>query len=243
MERIEELREKIKRSNNIVFLGGAGVSTASGIPDFRSTTGLYNRNHQSTFSPEYMLSYTFFKENPKEFMTYVEENLIYENILPNKAHIGLAKLEKMGKLKMIITQNIDSLHQMAGSKSVIEIHGSLRDFYCTKCGEYYSLNKMKERKYNIECDKCENIIRPDVVLYGERLKEKNINNAIKYIENAEILIVGGTSLKVHPAAGLIQYYKGKELVLINKDKTDFDSIANYIFNSDIEEIITYLSDI
>ncbi|HHX69610.1 MAG: NAD-dependent protein deacylase [Miniphocaeibacter sp.] len=244
MNNIERLKKAVIRSNNIVFFGGAGVSTASGIPDFRSATGLYNQKNDSNFSPEYMLSHEFFANYPKDFMKYVKENLIYEDAKPNAAHIGLAKLEKMGKLKGVVTQNIDSLHQMAGSENVVEIHGNLRDFYCTNCGQEYTLEEVKNNNYSIECDVCKKgIVRPDVVLYGESLNENNIINAIKLISDAEILLVGGTSLKVYPAASFIQYYKGNNLVLINKEKTDYDHIANYVYYDDIGNIISYLADI
>lgn len=243
MKKLEELRDRIKESNNIVFFGGAGVSTASGIPDFRSATGLYNQKNKSSFTPEYMLSHEFFEKYPKDFMTYVKENLIYEDVLPNDAHKSLVKLEKMGKLKGIITQNIDSLHQMAGSTNVVEIHGNLRDFYCVNCGKKYSLKEVKLMDYNIDCPKCGGIIRPDVVLYGENLNSDNISKAINLISDADILIVGGTSLKVYPAASFIQYYKGNSLVLINKERTDYDKNVDYVFHDDIGKIMLYLSDI
>ncbi|WP_100064950.1 NAD-dependent protein deacylase [Miniphocaeibacter massiliensis] len=243
MNILEELKNQVKNSNNIVFFGGAGVSTSSGIPDFRSATGLYNQKNKSNFSPEYMLSHEFFEKYPKDFMKYIKENLIYENVKPNAAHIGLSKLEKLGKLKGIITQNIDSLHQIAGSKNVVELHGNLRDFYCVNCGRNYSFDDVKKLDYTIECSECKGIIRPDVVLYGENLKEYNINKAVKLISEADILIVGGTSLKVYPAASFLKYYKGDKLVLINAERTDYDNMANYVFHEDIGEIISYLSDI
>lgn len=243
MEKLIEVKELIEKSNNIVFFGGAGVSTASGIPDFRSATGLYNQKNESNYSPEYMLSHEFFANHPEDFMIYVKENLIYEKAKPNDAHIGLAKLEKLGKLKGIITQNIDSLHQMAGSEKVVEIHGNLRDFYCVNCGKKFELEYMKETEFSIRCDKCGGIIRPDVVLYGENLNNDNINRAVNLISGADILIVGGTSLKVYPAASFIQYYKGNKLILVNKERTDYDKVANYVIYDDISKVIKYLSNI
>ncbi len=243
MDKLKKIKDLIEKSDNIVFFGGAGVSTASGIPDFRSATGLYNQKNESNFSPEYMLSHEFFVDYPEDFMKYVKENLIYEDAKPNDAHKGLAKLEREGKLKGIVTQNIDSLHQMAGSENVIEIHGNLRDFYCTNCGKKYDIEDMKKSDYNIYCNDCKGIVRPDVVLYGENLNNNNINHAVNLIANADILIVGGTSLKVYPAASFIQYYKGNKLILINKEGTDYDKVANYVIYDDISKVIKYLSHI
>ncbi len=240
---IDELKEIIKKSNNIVFFGGAGVSTASGIPDFRSATGLYNEKNNKGYSPEYMLSHEFFSEHPREFMDYVRNNLIYEEAKPNKCHLALKKLEDMGKLKGIVTQNIDSLHQLAGSKNVVEIHGNLRDYHCVNCGKYLSFEDMKERDFSIKCPNCGGVLRPDVVLYGEALDLENINNAINLIENAEILIVGGSSLMVYPAAGFIDYFRGDTLVLINKTKTSYDSRADFVFYEDIGNTMSQLANI
>ncbi|WP_237036707.1 NAD-dependent protein deacylase [Mediannikoviicoccus vaginalis] len=240
---IDKLKEIIKKSNNIVFFGGAGVSTASGIPDFRSATGLYNEKNNKGYSPEYMLSHEFFSEHPREFMDYVRNNLIYEEAKPNKCHLALKKLEDMGKLKGIVTQNIDSLHQLAGSKNVVEIHGNLRDYHCVNCGKYLSFEDMKERDFSIKCPNCGGVLRPDVVLYGEALDLENINNAINLIENAEILIVGGSSLMVYPAAGFIDYFRGDTLVLINKTKTSYDSRADFVFYEDIGNTMSQLANI
>ncbi|MDO5017887.1 MAG: NAD-dependent protein deacylase [Lagierella massiliensis] len=240
---ILELREKIKKSNNIVFFGGAGVSTASGIPDFRSATGLYNQKNNKGYSPEYMLSHEFFSQHPDEFMEYVKNNLIYEEAKPNKCHLALKKLEDLGKLKGIVTQNIDSLHQMAGSSNVVEIHGNLRDYYCTNCGRYMNLKEVKEKDFSINCPDCGGVIRPDVVLYGESLNLDNIQKAINLIENSEILIVGGSSLTVYPAASFIEYFKGDALVLINKTSTNYDRMADYSFNEDIGEVMEKLVNI
>lgn len=240
---IDKLKERIKKSNNIVFFGGAGVSTASGIPDFRSATGLYNAKNNKGYSPEYMLSHEFFSEHPREFMDYVRNNLIYEEAKPNKCHLALKKLEDMGKLRGIVTQNIDSLHQLAGSKNVVEIHGNLRDYHCVNCGKYLSFGDMKERDFSIKCPNCGGVLRPDVVLYGEALDLENINNAINLIENAEILIVGGSSLMVYPAAGFIDYFRGDTLVLINKTKTNYDSRADFVFYEDIGNTMSQLANI
>lgn len=240
---IDKLKERIKKSNNIVFFGGAGVSTASGIPDFRSATGLYNEKNNKGYSPEYMLSHEFFREHPREFMDYVRNNLIYEEAKPNKCHLALKKLEDMGKLKGIVTQNIDSLHQLAGSKNVVEIHGNLRDYHCVNCGKYLSFGDMKDRDFSIKCPNCGGVLRPDVVLYGEALDLENINNAINLIENAEILIVGGSSLMVYPAAGFIDYFRGDTLVLINKTKTNYDSRADFVFYEDIGNTMSQLANI
>ncbi len=243
MDNLEILKKEVNISDNIIFFGGAGVSTGSGIPDFRSATGLYNQKNNSSYSPEYMLSHEFFKDYPEKFMKYVRDNLIYENAKPNNAHIGLVKLENIGKLKGIITQNIDSLHQLAGSEKVIEIHGNLREFYCINCNKEFTLKEMKQYNYDVNCKNCGGVVRPDVVLYGENLKESNIQKAVKLIKDADMLIVGGTSLKVYPAASFLKYYKGNKLVLINAEKTDYDQMADYVIYKDIEEVISYISDI
>lgn len=237
MTDIKKVKELIRDSNNIVFFGGAGVSTASGVPDFRSATGLYNRENNSEYSPEYMLSHDFFINHPDEFMTYCKENLMIDGIKPNACHYALAKLEKMGKLKAVITQNIDSLHQEAGSKNVIELHGNLRDYYCTKCKKNFDLAYVKSFDDLVACDACGGIVRPDIVLYGEGLDQNNINYAINLIANADVLIIGGTSLVVYPAAGLIDFYNGNKLVLINKDTTPQDRKADYLINDDISKVM------
>lgn len=240
MTDINKVKEIIRNSNNIVFFGGAGVSTASGVPDFRSATGLYNRENNSEYSPEYMLSHEFFVNHPDKFMTYCKENLMIDGIKPNACHYALAKLEKMGKLKAVITQNIDSLHQEAGSKNVIELHGNLRDYYCTKCGKSFDLSYVKDFDTTATCDRCGGVVRPDIVLYGEGLDQNNINYAINLIANADVLIIGGTSLVVYPAAGLIDFYNGNKLVLINKDMTPQDSRADYLINDDISKVMEEL---
>ncbi len=240
MDTLNEVKKIIEDSNNIVFFGGAGVSTASGVPDFRSATGLYNRKNDSKYSPEYMLSHEFFVNHPDEFMTYCKENLMLDGIKPNKAHLALAKLEKMGKLKAVITQNVDSLHQEAGSENVIELHGNLRDYYCVNCHKNFDLDYVKTFPAEAHCDECGGIVRPDIVLYGEGLDQNNISYAVNLIAQADVLIVGGTSLVVYPAAGLIDFYRGNKLVLINKDTTSRDSMADYIIKGDIAEVMDSL---
>lgn len=234
---INEIKKIIDESSNIVFFGGAGVSTASGVPDFRSATGLYNRINDSNYSPEYMLSHEFFVNHPDEFMDYCKKNLMIKGIKPNKAHLALKTLEDLGKLKGIITQNIDSLHQMAGSKKVIELHGNLRDYYCSRCNKTFDLGYVERFEKSAKCDKCNGVVRPDVVLYGESLNYDSISYAINLISSCDTLIVAGTSLVVYPAAGLIDYYKGNKLILINKDITPKDNSADYLIHGDIAEIL------
>ena len=238
MDNFAKVKELIRDSNNIVFFGGAGVSTASGLPDFRSATGLYNQKNDSNYSPEYMLSHEFFMNHPDEFMTYVKENLMIDGIKPNACHYALADLEKMGKLRGIITQNIDSLHQDAGSKNVVELHGNLKDLYCIDCGKEYNISYLDN--HDGRCEKCGGLIRPDIVLYGEGLDQNNINYAINLIAGADVLIIGGTSLNVYPAAGLIDFYRGNKLVLINMEETARDSKANYKLTGDISVIMKEL---
>lgn len=211
----EELNKIINESNNIVFFGGAGVSTESGVPDFRSVDGIYNQKYD--FPPEVILSHNFFFAKPEEFYKFYFDKLVYPSIKPNNCHKKLKELEDHGKLKAIITQNIDGLHEMAGSKNVITIHGTINKNYCTKCNKEYDLNDMLSFKDLPTCS-CGGLIKPDVVLYGEPLNNDNYMNAIKYISEADTLIVGGTSLNVYPAAGLINYFRGKNLIIINKEK-------------------------
>lgn len=237
MDNIKEVSELIRDSNNIVFFGGAGVSTASGLPDFRSATGLYNRENNSNYSPEYMLSHEFFSKSPDEFMTYVKENLMIDGVEPNDCHYALEKLEKMGKLKGIITQNIDGLHQLAGSENVIELHGSLAEYYCTSCGKKFDLDYVNKFDDIAYCDECNGIVRPDIVLYGEGLNQDNLSYAINLISNADVLIVGGTSLAVYPAAGLIDFYRGNKLILINMEATGRESAADYVIADDISKVM------
>ncbi len=230
MEQIEKLKEIIDTSSNIVFFGGAGVSTESKIPDFRSDTGLYKQK-KYTYNAETMLSRTFFDYHKKEFYDFYLHEMIYPNALPNLAHKALATLEARGKLQAIITQNIDGLHQEAGSRNVIELHGSVKRNYCMKCDHFY--NELDIIKYKGICPKCGGYIKPDVVLYEEPLNEYAIEKAIYYIQNAEVLIIGGTSLSVYPAASFIQYFKGKYLVIINKETTSFDHYADVVINDPI----------
>ncbi|HHV64354.1 MAG TPA: NAD-dependent protein deacylase [Peptococcaceae bacterium] len=233
-ERIAKLRDIINSSDNIVFFGGAGVSTESNIPDFRSAKGLFSeRTGKKGFSPEEMLSRTFFLKYPEDFFDYYKNKLVYKDAQPNNAHLALAKLEQMGKLKAVITQNVDGLHQKAGSKMVLELHGSANRNYCMKCNKHFSLDYLLEYEGLPKCDRCGGIVRPDVVLYEESLDTNILTRAIRFIENAEVLIVAGTSLTVYPAAGLIRYYTGKNLVLINKTPTQYDYLANLVINDSI----------
>lgn len=233
---ISDLRNIIKESNNIVFFGGAGVSTESNIPDFRSEKGLYNAVSKYGYSPEEMLSRTFFKNHTEIFYKYYKENMLYLDAKPNKAHFALAKLEHEGKLKAVITQNIDGLHQLAGSKNVIELHGSVHRNYCTGCKKFYDADFIRLSKGIPRCE-CEKIVKPDVVLYEESLNYADIEKAINYIERAEVLIVGGTSLAVYPAASFINYFRGDKLVLINKSATPYDSKAALVINHPIGEVL------
>ncbi len=235
--KIEKLKEIIKTSNNIVFFGGAGVSTESNIPDFRSSNGVFNEKLNTHFTPEQLVSHSFYIKHTKEFYDFYKSKLIYPEAKPNKAHIALAKLEQIGKLKAIITQNIDGLHQMAGSKNVFELHGSVHRNYCTKCGAFYDVDFILNSKDIPICTKCRGSVKPDVVLYEENLDNNIVNGAINAIENADTLIIGGTSLVVYPAAGLIDYFKGKNLVLINKSSTPMDSAANLIINDSIGKVL------
>lgn len=233
-----ELFEIIRKSSNIVFFGGAGVSTESGIPDFRSSQGLYASKSDYKYEPEKILSQSFFEKHPEEFFSFYKEKMIYIDAEPNKAHTALRRLEEMGKLKGVITQNIDGLHQMAGTKKVIELHGSIHRNYCTKCGSQYNLEYIINSKTFVPyCEKCGRMIKPDVVLYEEALDEDTISEAVHLINNAEVLIVGGTSLVVYPAAGLIRYYRGDKLVLINKSSTNYDNVASLVINDSIGAVL------
>lgn len=235
--KIERLCEIIKSSNNIVFFGGAGVSTESGIPDFRSSNGLFNEKLNITFTPEQLVSHSFYIRYPKEFFNFYKAKLIYPAANPNAAHLSLAKLEEMGKLKAIITQNIDGLHQAAGSKNVFELHGSVHRNYCTKCNAFYDVNFILNSKEIPTCNNCGGRIKPDVVLYEEGLDEDVINGALNAISKADTLIIGGTSLIVYPAANLINYFRGKNLVLINKSSTSADSKADLVINDAIGKVL------
>ncbi|MPN23214.1 NAD-dependent protein deacetylase [bioreactor metagenome] len=234
---IAKLKEFIKGSNNIVFFGGAGVSTESNIPDFRSANGLYSEKTKDYISPEDILSHSFFVNHTKEFYEFYKEKMIYRDAKPNDAHLALAELERRGKLKAIITQNIDGLHQKAGNEKVLELHGSIHRNYCVSCNKSFSLDLIIESKDVPKCDICGDIIKPDVVLYEESLDLDVLNKAISFIQHAEVLIVGGTSLTVYPAAGLIRYYKGNSLILINKSVTQYDNRANLIIYDKIGETL------
>jgi len=233
---IANLKNIIKNSDNIVFFGGAGVSTESNIPDFRSEKGLYNAVSNYGYSPEEMLSRTFFENHTETFYKYYKENMLYLNAIPNDAHLALAKLEDTGKLKAVITQNIDGLHQQAGSKNVIELHGSVHRNYCRKCKKFFDANFVINSNGIPRCE-CGGIIKPDVVLYEESLNYNNIEKAMGYIEGAKTLIVGGTSLAVYPAASFINYFKGQDLVLINKTPTTYDKMATLVINDAIGKIL------
>lgn len=235
-ENILKLKKLVSESSNIVFFGGAGVSTESGIPDFRSEQGIYNTVKNFGYPPEQILSHSFFMKNPEKFYDFYRSTMIYENAKPNLAHLGLAKLEKQGKLKAIVTQNIDGLHQLAGSKTVYELHGSIHRNYCMKCGKFYPLSTITESKGVPQCKECGGIIKPDVVLYEEGLDEEIINNSIKAIKKADMLIVGGTSLNVYPAASFVNYYDGNKLILINKSKTPYDRYADLLIHDSIGKV-------
>ena len=237
----ERLRDIIANSDNIVFFGGAGVSTESNIPDFRSESGLYNAQQKYGRSPEEMLSHSFFMRHTDTFFDYYKNNLIYRSAEPNKAHRALAKLEEQGKLKAVITQNIDGLHQKAGSRNVYELHGSVLRNYCMDCGEFYDLDYIMDEATCDggipKCKKCGGTVKPDVVLYEEALDDDCMMGAIRAIQQADTLIIGGTSLVVYPAAGLIRYFGGNKLVLINKQATPYDSQADLVINDSIGKVM------
>ncbi len=235
---IEKLTQILRNSNNIVFFGGAGVSTESNIPDFRSANGLFNARLNMTLSPEQLVSHTYFIRFPEEFFNFYKAKLIYPEAKPNGAHIALANLEEMGKLKAIITQNIDGLHQAAGSKNVFELHGSIHRNYCIKCNDRYDMDFILNSKGIPTCPKCSGTVRPDVVLYEEGLDESVLKGAMDAISKADTLIIGGTSLVVYPAANLINYFKGENLVLINKSSTSADSRADLVIHDSIGKVIS-----
>jgi len=237
MEGLQRLKSMIIQSTNIVFFGGAGVSTESNIPDFRSEKGIYQTKTKYGHSPEVMLSHSFFMKHTEEFYEFYRDQMIYKDAKPNQAHIALAELEQAGKLKAVITQNIDGLHQLAGSREVLELHGSVHRNFCMQCRKGYSLDYVLSSPGIPKCDKCGGIVKPDVVLYEEMLDDEVMHKAISYIINADILIVGGTSLAVYPAAGLIDYYRGNKLVLINKSETPYDDRANLIIHYSIGKVL------
>lgn len=227
------LQEIIDDSKRIVFFGGAGVSTESGIPDFRSVDGLYNQKYK--YPPEMIISHSFFERNPEEFYRFYRDRMIFPDAKPNAAHIKLAEWEKRGILSAVVTQNIDGLHQLAGSKNVIELHGSVHRNYCTKCGKFYPLSAVTESDGVPRCE-CGGTIKPDVVLYEESLKSEDIENAVSEISSADTLIIGGTSLVVYPAAGLVRYFNGKHLVVINKSEINAGN-AELVINDSIGKVM------
>ena len=235
MTRIEELQKIIDESQNIVFFGGAGVSTESGIPDFRSQDGLYNQKYK--YPPERIVSHSFFMARTGEFYEFYKDKMIFPEAGPNAAHLKLAELEKAGKLSAVITQNIDGLHQMAGSKNVLELHGSIHRNYCQKCGKFYSVDYIMNSAGIPKCEDCGGLIKPDVVLYEEGLDSRVINAAVRVIASADTLIIGGTSLIVYPAASYINYFRGKNLVVINKSDTARSVNATLVINDPIGEVL------
>lgn len=235
---VPALEKIIAESDRIVFFGGAGVSTESGIPDFRSVDGLYHQKYD--YPPETILSHTFWEENPEEFYRFYRDKLIVKGAKPNAAHLRLAKLEREGRLKAIVTQNIDGLHQKAGSKNVLELHGSVHRNFCMHCNKFFDAEYMKNSTGIPKCDACGGTIKPDVVLYEEGLDNDVIEQSLYYISHADMLIIGGTSLVVYPAAGLVRYYRGHKLVLINKSSTDMDSAADLVLHDPIGEVFSHV---
>jgi NAD-dependent deacetylase len=232
-DEVFELQQLIRESSNIVFFGGAGVSTESGIPDFRSVDGLYNQQYD--FPPETILSHSFFMRHPEEFYKFYRDKMLAVNAEPNITHITLAKLEAAGKLRAVVTQNVDNLHQMAGSKKVYELHGSTFRNYCMKCGKFYDIEFIRNSKGVPHCE-CGGMIKPDVVLYEEGLDDDIVEKAVRAISAAEIMIIGGTSLSVYPAAGMVRYFSGKSLVLINKSVTPYDNQADLLIHAGLGEV-------
>ena len=234
---IEKLQKIIDEYDNIVFFGGAGVSTESGIPDFRSQDGLYNQKYD--YPPETILSHTFFMRRPEEFFKFYQDKMLCDTAKPNAAHLKLAQLEQAGKLKAVITQNIDNLHQMAGSRNVLELHGSVYRNHCMKCGKFYDFQYMKAAKGVPKCS-CGGIIKPDVVLYEEGLDDHTIQESVRAISEAQVLLIGGTSLAVYPAAGLIDYFHGEHLVVINKASTPRDKYADLLIKEPIGQVFSQI---
>lgn len=234
---VQALSDILRKSHHIVFFGGAGVSTASGIPDFRSANGLWNQKYGRNLSPEEMVSRSFFEKDPEDFFAFYKEKLVYPEARPNGCHRALAKLEEMGKLLAVVTQNIDGLHQMAGSKKVYELHGSVLRNYCTRCHASYDADYVLQAPGVPHCRVCGAIVKPDVVLYEEMLDEAVIDKSVKAIAKADTLIVGGTSLVVYPAAGFIRYFRGDNLVVINLAPTQADSNADLVIREDIAQVM------
>lgn len=242
-EKLQQLKDIIDNSENIVFFGGAGVSTASGIPDFRSADGLYSQRLNASFTPEQLVSHTFYENYPEDFFEFYKDKLIYKDAKPNSCHKALAKLEKEGKVKAVVTQNIDGLHQEAGSENVLELHGTTKRNYCEQCKKEFDLDYILESDGVPTCDVCGGRVKPDVVLYEEPLDQDTLIKSIQAISNADTLIIGGTSLVVYPAAGLIDYFNGKNLVLINKSITPYDNRADLVINDDIAKVFENVVDI
>ena len=234
MNNVNELQKLVDKSQNIVFFGGAGVSTESGIPDFRSVDGLYNQKYD--YPPEEILSHTFFERHTDEFYRFYRDKMLCLDKKPNKAHLKLAELEKAGKLSAVVTQNIDGLHQAAGSKRVYELHGSVLRNYCRKCRKFYTAEFLKESDGVPKCA-CGGVIKPDVVLYEEGLDDSVVSGALNAITQADLLIIAGTSLTVYPAAGFIRYFNGDKIVLINRDSTPFDSQADLVIHDKVGEVL------
>ena len=234
-DKVKQLHDILAGSSNIVFFGGAGVSTESGIPDFRSQDGLYHMKYK--YPPETIISHSFFVHKPEEFYRFYKDKMLAPEAQPNKAHLALARLEQMGKLKAVITQNIDGLHQKAGSKKVLELHGSVLRNHCVKCNAPYSMEYVKNSEGVPRCEKCGGIVKPDVVLYEESLDTEVLEESVSYISNADVLIIGGTSLVVYPAAGLIDYFHGRKLVVINKSSTPRDQAADLLIEDSIGKVL------
>lgn len=237
MNKYDELKRIIDHSSSIVVFTGAGISTPSGIPDFRSADGIYSQKRKDKYTPEEIISHTFFMNNPELFYEFYKEKMCYPNAKPNAAHKYFADLEKKGKNVTIVTQNIDNLHQEAGSNRVYELHGSVHRNYCERCGRLFGLKYVLSHKGVPLCDKCGGMIKPDVVLYEEPLDEQTINLAISAIMTCDTLIIVGTSLTVYPAAGFVRYFRGSNLVVINKDATSYDNMCDLVFNEDIIKVI------
>ena len=233
----ETLKKWLAESNNIVFFGGAGVSTESKIPDFRSTDGLYNQ--QYAYSPEVILSHTFYMKKTEEFYRFYRNKMLFPDAEPNRAHKALAKLEEQGKLKAVVTQNIDGLHQKAGSKEVMELHGSVLRNYCMRCGKFYDAERILHSEGIPTCE-CGGTVKPDVVLYEEGLDDQVMSESIHHIANADLLIIGGTSLVVYPAAGMIRYFRGEKLVLLNKSTTSADEHATLCIRDSIGQVLNQI---
>lgn len=236
-DKILKLKQWIEESENVVFFGGAGVSTESGIPDFRSVDGLYNQKWK--YPPETILSHSFFVRYPEEYYRFHREKLVIDGVKPNIAHLKLAELERRGKLRAVVTQNIDGLHQVAGSEKVLELHGSILRSYCSLCAKPYPADKMNHGQGVPHCT-CGGIIRPDIVLYEEPLNDATVEEAVRVISEAEVLIIGGTSLNVYPAAGLVNYYRGNKLVLVNLSSTPYDDRADLVINDKIGKVFSQL---